>query len=59
MQPLSDGRTAAQTLFDQLSVLDTSLKEISKSAFAGDAEMLVTNGQFLQDKFSEKLAFRP
>jgi hypothetical protein len=59
MQALADGRTASQTLLDQLHVLDTSLKEVAKSAFAGDAEMLVSNGQFLQNKFSEKLAFRP
>jgi hypothetical protein len=58
MQPLSDGRTAAKTLFDQLTVLDTSLQAVAKSAFAGDAETLVTNGQFLESKFSEKLAFR-
>jgi len=58
MQPLSDGRTAAKTLFDQLTVLDTSLQDVAKSAFAGDAETLVTNGQFLESKFSEKLAFR-
>jgi hypothetical protein len=59
VQALSDGRTASQTLLDQLRVLDTSLKDVAKSAFAGDAETLVTNGQFLQSKFSEKLAFRP
>lgn len=59
MQPLADGRTASQTLLDQLRVLDTSLKDVAKSAFAGDAETLVTNGQFLRNKFSEKLAFRP
>jgi hypothetical protein len=59
MQTLSDGRTASETLLDQLRVLDTSLKEVAKSAFAGDAETLVSNGQFLQNKFSEKLAFRP
>jgi hypothetical protein len=59
IQILADGRTATQTLLDQLRVLDTSLKDIAKSAFAGDAETLVTNGQFLQSKFSEKLAFRP
>lgn len=58
MQPLADGRTASQTLLAQLTVLDASLKEVAKSAFAGDAETLVTNGQFLQNKFSEKLAFR-
>ena len=59
MQPLADGRTASQTLLDQLRVLDSSLKGISKSAFAGDAEELITNGHFLESKFSEKLAFRP
>jgi len=59
IQLLSDGRTAAQTLLDQLQVLDTSLKDVAKSAFAGDAQTLVTNGQFLQNRFSEKLAFRP
>jgi hypothetical protein len=59
MQTLADGRTASQTLLDQLGVLDTSLKDVAKSAFAGDAETLVTNGLFLQNKFSEKLAFRP
>jgi len=58
MQTLADGRTASRTLLDQLTVLDTSLKDVAKSAFAGDAEALVTNGQFLQSKFSEKLAFR-
>ncbi len=58
MQPLSDGRTAAQTLVDQLRMLDTSLKDVARSAFSGDAETLVRNGRFLETKFSEKTAFR-
>jgi hypothetical protein len=58
VQALKGGRTAVETLVEQLRLLDTSLKDIAKSAFAGDAEALVINGQFLQDKFSEKLAFR-
>ena len=58
MQPLADGRTAAQTLLDQLQVLDKSLKDVARSAFAGDAEALLVNGRFLENKFSEKLAFR-
>jgi hypothetical protein len=57
-QQLADGRTASQTLLDQLRLLDSSLKDVARSAFAGDAEALVSNGQFLQNKFSEKLAFR-
>jgi hypothetical protein len=59
MQPLADGRTASQTLVEQLRMLDDSLKDVSKSAFAGDADTLVTNGKFLQQKFSGELAFRP
>jgi hypothetical protein len=59
MQALADGRTASETLLDQLRVLDTSLKDVAASAYAGDAETLVTNGQFLRNRFSEKAAFRP
>ncbi len=59
VQPLANGKTASQTLLEQLQVLDISLQEIATSAFEGDAEKLVTNGQFLQNKFGEKLAFRP
>jgi hypothetical protein len=59
MQTLADGQTASQTLVTQLRVLDSSLKEVAKSAYAGDAETLVTNGQFLSNKFSEKIAFTP
>lgn len=58
-QTLADGRTAAQTLVEQLKVLDTSLKDIAKSAFKGDAEALITNGQFLQSRFAEKAVFLP
>ncbi len=59
VQALSDGRTASQVLTGQLKVLNTSLKEIAANAFSGDAEALVTNGNFLQSKFAEKTAFKP
>jgi hypothetical protein len=58
-QRLADGRTASQILLEQLRVLDSSLREIARNAFAGDAETLIANGRFLRDKFSEKLVFRP
>jgi hypothetical protein len=57
-QTLADGKTASQILLAQLPVLDTPLKEVVKSTFAGAAETLVTNEQFLQNKFAERLAFR-
>jgi hypothetical protein len=50
-QTLADGRTATQILLDQLKVLDASLKEVARDAFTGDAEKLITNGQFLRAKF--------
>jgi hypothetical protein len=59
VQTLGDGRTASQILLDQLKVLDTSLKDVAKSAFTGDAEALITNGRFLETKFAEKAAFLP
>jgi hypothetical protein len=59
MQPLAHGKTASQSLLYQLHVLDNSLKVIAQSAFEGDAQKLVSNGQFLQNRFSEKMAFRP
>jgi hypothetical protein len=58
-QTLSDGRTAAGVLVDQLRVLDQTLKDVAKSAFAGDAEALVSNGRFLQSKFAERAEFLP
>jgi hypothetical protein len=58
-QTLADGRTAAQALVDQLKVLDSSLKEIANSAFRGDAEALISNGQFLQSRFAERTVFLP
>ena len=58
VQTLSDGRTATQTLVDQLRLLNSSLKQVATSAFAGDAEALVTNGHFLENKFAETTAFR-
>jgi hypothetical protein len=59
MQTLADKQTASQLLVSQLKVLNESLKEIARNAFAGEAEKLVTNGRFLQAKFSEVTAFRP
>ena len=57
MQALEDGRTAAQTLTDQLQLLDASLKKIAQEAFAGDAEALIDSGRFLQQKFDPKPAY--
>jgi hypothetical protein len=59
VQTLADGKTASRTLFDQLHVLDTSLKHVAASAFSGDAEKFIANGHFLEAKFAGKAAFLP
>ena len=59
MQTLGEQQTAAQLLTSQLKMLREALQEIARNAFAGEAEKLVTNGKFLQAKFSEVTAFRP
>lgn len=56
-QPLKDGRTAAQTLTDQLGMLDEALKQIAQEAYAGDAEALLDSGRFLQRKFKARQAY--
>ena len=56
-QPLKDGRTAAQTLSQQLELLDQSLQRISLEAFAGDAESLLLSERFLKEKFDAAAAF--
>lgn len=58
MQKLPSGKTAAQTLVEQLHLLDESLQKIAHDAFAGDAEALLVNGEFLKSKFSQTLAFQ-
>lgn len=57
LQPLKDGRTAAQTLTEQLQLLDSSLQRIAAEAFAGDAQALIESGRFLQQKFDPKPAY--
>ena len=50
---LSDGKTGAQLLIDQLELLDRRLREIQDSvAVTGGAELL-THGRFLKDRFPE------
>jgi hypothetical protein len=58
-QTLANHQTATQLLTSQLKMLNASLKEISGNAFSGDAEKLVTNGKFLEAKFSGGTEFQP
>jgi hypothetical protein len=48
---LDDGRTAAQVLMDQLTLLDTKMDEVADAVNKNDTDALLANGRFLEDRF--------
>jgi hypothetical protein len=46
-----DGRTAAQVLLDQLTLLDKKLDDVADAVNKNDADALLANGRFLEDRF--------
>ena len=48
---MSDGRTAAQVVLDQLTLLDTKLDEVADAVNKNDTDALLANGRFLEDRF--------
>lgn len=58
MHAIERGKTAKQLLLEQLDLLHDQLAKIADSAFREDAEALVVNGKYLQEKF-HSTAFVP
>ncbi|AKT50462.1 hypothetical protein ADJ73_02475 [Arsenicicoccus sp. oral taxon 190] len=50
---LADGRTPAQELVHQMQVLEQRLGTVQSAIYAGDAQTLVDQGRFLEEKFHE------
>ncbi|MDD2775291.1 MAG: hypothetical protein PHU06_04980 [Gallionella sp.] len=48
---IHDGKTCKQLLIEQLDLLNQQLSKIAESIYQEDAEALVINGKFLQEKF--------
>jgi hypothetical protein len=48
---LEGGKTAKDLLTEQLLILKSQLDKIAEAAFRDDAEALLTNGQYLKEKF--------
>jgi hypothetical protein len=48
---LEGGKTAKDLLTEQLAFLKSQLDKIAEAAFKDDAEALLTNGQYLKEKF--------
>ena len=52
-QPLKEGKTARQLLGDQLTLLDSKMREIVANVAGADAQALLANGKFLEMKFQQ------
>ncbi len=48
---LENGKTCKQLLIEQLALLSGQLGKIAESVYRDDADALVVNGKFLQEKF--------
>jgi phage shock protein PspC (stress-responsive transcriptional regulator) len=53
-QRLNAGKTAEESLNEQLTLLDTTLHDLAKSLFEKDAGGLLVHGRFLKEKFAEQ-----
>jgi hypothetical protein len=51
VHPMSNGRTAAQVVLDQLTLLDSKLEEVAVAVNKNDTDTLLANGRFLEDRF--------
>lgn len=51
MVVVDSGKTSKQLLLEQLDILDRQLASIAENIYKDDAEALVVNGRFLQEKF--------
>lgn len=50
---LKDGRTARQLLAEQLGLLEAQMREIVANVAKHDAQALIANGHFLEEKFRQ------
>lgn len=53
-QRLNSGKTAEESLNEQLNLLDGALHDLAKSLFEKDAGGLLVHGRFLKEKFAEQ-----
>lgn len=50
----ADGKTALQSLWDQLNLMDTKLDEIAFNVHRQNLDRLVANGRFLEERFGRR-----
>ena len=58
--PVQDGKTPKQFLLDQLTLLESKMKEVAADVSRNDADRLLANGRFLEDRFGRsQLSLKP
>jgi hypothetical protein len=58
--PVQDGKTPKQVLLDQLALLESKMKEVAADVSRNDADRLLANGRFLEDRFGRsQLSLKP
>ena len=53
LRQVDNGKTPAQLLMDQLTLLETKINEISDDIARNDSDRLLANGRFLREKFGQ------
>jgi phage shock protein PspC (stress-responsive transcriptional regulator) len=56
---LSNGKTAKETLLEQLELLDQTMKDIVGDVYQEDANALLVHGRFLKEKFADQRFMLP
>jgi hypothetical protein len=50
--PVQDGKTAKEVLIEQLQLISQKMKETSQAMYQNDADRLLANARFLQERFA-------
>ena len=57
---VQDGKTPKELLLDQLGILETKMSEVAEDVQRNDADRLLTNGRFLEERFGRSpLSLQP
>ena len=51
--PVQDGKTARQVLIEQLRMIDQKMRDTAEAMYHDDADRLLANARFLQDRFAD------
>lgn len=57
IHPIKDGKTAKVILLEQLQLLETSVRDAAANVLQGDAQKMLVNQRFLEDKFAKPEEF--